>query len=180
MVLQTSQSSWSQCRTQWWCHTTCWSGWRSPQLRAMKLHNYNMFVDTVSPVENKLEFHCIFHLIIAPVYETKTVVHIHLLTVDSNPLIEILSFRQHDGLPQVSTSQSCFGMFEQLILVRALWDVLLRLKSLRWATATENKNKVFFENTLHNLVISEKSLQSSRYSIRCLKSGDVSSLCRND
>ncbi|KAG7223508.1 hypothetical protein INR49_015501 [Caranx melampygus] len=48
-----------------------------------------------------------------------------------NPLIEILSLWQHDSLPQIPTAQRCFSMFQQLILVGALWDVLLRLEGLR-------------------------------------------------
>lgn len=55
---------------------------------------------------------------------------IHQLTVDSNPLIEILSLRQHDSLPQVPTAQCCLSVLQQFILVGALWDVLLRLEGL--------------------------------------------------
>lgn len=55
---------------------------------------------------------------------------VHPLTVDCNPLVEILSLGQHDGLSQVAAAQRCLGVFQQLILVRALWDVLLRLEGL--------------------------------------------------
>lgn len=51
--------------------------------------------------------------------------------VDSDPLIEILSLWQHDSLPQIPTAQRRFSMFQQLVLVGALWDVLLRLEGLR-------------------------------------------------
>lgn len=51
-----------------------------------------------------------------------------LLTVDSNPLIEILSLRQHHSLPQVPTAQCSLGMLQQFILMGALWDVLLGLE----------------------------------------------------
>lgn len=54
----------------------------------------------------------------------------HPLTVDSNPFIEIFSFRQHHSLPQVSTAQRGLGMFQQFILMGALWDVLLWLEGL--------------------------------------------------
>lgn len=57
--------------------------------------------------------------------------------VDSNPLIEILSLRQHDSLPQIPTAQSCLGVFQQLILVGALWDVLLRPERLGCAIAKQ-------------------------------------------
>lgn len=50
--------------------------------------------------------------------------------VDSNPLIKIFSLRQHDSLPQVPTAQCCLSMFQQLVLVGALWDVLLRPEGL--------------------------------------------------
>lgn len=51
--------------------------------------------------------------------------------VDSDPLVQILSLRQHDSLPQVATAQRCLCVFQQLILVGALWDVLLGLEGLR-------------------------------------------------
>lgn len=56
---------------------------------------------------------------------------IESLTVDCNPFIEILSLWQHDSLSQVPAAQSCLGVFQQLILVGALWDVLFRLEGLR-------------------------------------------------
>lgn len=51
--------------------------------------------------------------------------------VDSYPLIEILSIWQHDSLPQVPTAQRRLCMFQQLVLMGALWDVLLRLEGFR-------------------------------------------------
>lgn len=56
---------------------------------------------------------------------------VHQLTVDGNPLIEILSFWQHDSLPQVATAECCLCVFQKLILVGALRDVLLGLEGLR-------------------------------------------------
>lgn len=64
-----------------------------------------------------------------------TVQHVDLVEeihrIHCNPFIEILSFWQHDSLSQVSATQRCLCMFQQLILVGALWDVLLRLEGLR-------------------------------------------------
>lgn len=51
--------------------------------------------------------------------------------VDSYPLIEILSIWQHDSLPQVPTAQRRLCMFQQLVLMGTLWDVLLRLEGFR-------------------------------------------------
>ena len=53
-----------------------------------------------------------------------------VLTVDGDPLVEVLSLRQHDGLAQVPTAQRGLGVLQQLILVRALGDVLLGLEGL--------------------------------------------------
>lgn len=50
--------------------------------------------------------------------------------VDSDPLIEILSLGQHDSLPQVPAAQCRLSVLQQLILMGALWDVLLRLEGL--------------------------------------------------
>lgn len=55
---------------------------------------------------------------------------ISALTVDGDPLIEIFSLWQHDRLPQVPTAQRSFSMFQQFILMGALWDVFLGLESL--------------------------------------------------
>lgn len=52
-------------------------------------------------------------------------------SVHSDPFIEILSLWQHDSLSQVPAAQRRLGMFEQLVLVRAFWDVFLRLEGLR-------------------------------------------------
>ncbi len=54
-----------------------------------------------------------------------------VLTVDGHPFIQIFSVRKHDGHTQVPTAQRGFGVFEQLILMRAFWNILLRLKRLR-------------------------------------------------
>lgn len=54
-----------------------------------------------------------------------------VLTVDSHPFIQIFSVRKHDGHTQVPTAQRGFSVFEQLILMRAFRNILLRLKRLR-------------------------------------------------
>lgn len=54
-----------------------------------------------------------------------------VLTVDSHPFIQIFSVRKHDGHPQVPTAQSGFSVFEELILMRTFWNILLRLERLR-------------------------------------------------
>lgn len=53
-----------------------------------------------------------------------------VLTVYCDPFIEVFSIWEHDSHAQVATAQCCFGMFQQLILVRALRNVLLWLESL--------------------------------------------------
>lgn len=52
------------------------------------------------------------------------------LTVDGDPLIEILSLWQHDSLSQIPTAQRCLSMFQQLVLMGSLWDVLLWFEGL--------------------------------------------------
>lgn len=51
-------------------------------------------------------------------------------SVDCDPLVEIFPLWKHHSLPQVTTTKRGLGMFQQLVLVRAFWDVLLRLERL--------------------------------------------------
>ena len=64
-----------------------------------------------------------------------------MLTVDGDPLVKVLPLRQHDGLPQVPAAQRGLGVFQQLVLVRALWDVLLGLEGFGRATATRREER---------------------------------------
>ncbi len=59
-----------------------------------------------------------------------------MLTVDCDPLIQVFTLRQHDSHAQVSTSQRSLGMFQQLVLMRALRDILLGLERPRRAVST--------------------------------------------
>lgn len=51
-----------------------------------------------------------------------------VLTIHCDPLIQVFPIRQHDRHAQVPTSQCGLSMFQQLILVRSLGDILLGLK----------------------------------------------------
>lgn len=69
-----------------------------------------------------------------------------VLTVDSDPFVKVLSLGQHDGQAQVARAQRGRGVPHQVILVRALGDVLLRLERLvRTATTVETTN-IFYHN----------------------------------
>lgn len=65
------------------------------------------------------------------------------LTVDSNPLVEVLPLGQHHGLPQVAAAQRGLGVFEELILVGSFRNVLLWLECFRRAAPTEKGEKHF-------------------------------------
>lgn len=59
-----------------------------------------------------------------------------VLTIHCDPLVQVLAVRQHDGHAQVPASQRGLGMFQQLVLVRPLGDVLLGLKRPGGAVST--------------------------------------------
>ena len=59
-----------------------------------------------------------------------------MLTVDGDPLVEVLPLRQHDGEAQVAGAQRGRRVPHQVVLVRAFGDVLLRLKCLVGTTPT--------------------------------------------
>lgn len=50
------------------------------------------------------------------------------LTVHRNPLVEVLALGQHHGLPEVAAAQRGLGVFEELVLVGSLGNVLLWLE----------------------------------------------------
>lgn len=54
-----------------------------------------------------------------------------MLTVHGHPFVEVFSIWEHDSHAQVAAAQRCLGMLQQLILVGALRNVLLRLERLR-------------------------------------------------
>ena len=60
-----------------------------------------------------------------------------VLTVDSEPLVEVFSFRECDSQSEVSTSQRGLSILLQMILLRPLRDVLLRLERLVLLTADD-------------------------------------------
>lgn len=47
------------------------------------------------------------------------------LTVNCDPLVKVLSLRQHNRLSKVTAPQSCFRMFQEFILMGAFGNVLL-------------------------------------------------------
>lgn len=53
-----------------------------------------------------------------------------MLTIDGNPLVEVLTLRQHDGEAQVAGAQRGRRVPHQVVLVGALGDVFLRLECL--------------------------------------------------
>lgn len=53
-----------------------------------------------------------------------------MLTVDGHPLIEVLALRQHDSKAQIAGAQRGRRVPHQVVLVRALGDVLFRLECL--------------------------------------------------
>lgn len=69
-----------------------------------------------------------------------------MLTVDCDPLIEVLSLGQHDGEAQVAGAQRGRCVPHQIVLVCAFGDVFLGFERLVRSTATENFKFMLFLN----------------------------------
>lgn len=63
-----------------------------------------------------------------PIKHVNLVEEIH--SVDCDPLVQIFTLWQHDCHAQVSTPQCCLCMFQQLVLMGTLRDILLWFESL--------------------------------------------------
>lgn len=68
-----------------------------------------------------------------PVEHVDLVEEVH--GVHGHPFVQVLSVWQHDGQPQVARAQRGGCVLHQVILVRSLGDVLLRLEGLVGPTA---------------------------------------------
>jgi len=75
------------------------------------------------------------------------------LTVDCNPLVEVLAFRQSDGQSQVSTAERLHRVLHQLKLVRTFGNVLLRFECFVATTATVAHDTTTQARYANNLLI---------------------------
>lgn len=64
------------------------------------------------------------------------------LTVNCDPFVQVFPLRQHDGHAQIAAPERGFGMFQQLVLVRALWNVLLWFEGFGRATTTAKRKEI--------------------------------------
>lgn len=66
--------------------------------------------------------------------------HDSALTVNCDPFVQVFPLRKHDGHAEIAAPERGFGMFQQLVLVRALWNVLLWFEGFgRATTAAKGK-----------------------------------------
>lgn len=73
-----------------------------------------------------------------------------LLTVYCDPFVQVFAIRQHDCHAQVTTPQSSLCMFQQLVLVRSLRDILLGLEGFVSTVSTVCQIKKRKENSVTN------------------------------
>lgn len=107
-----------------------------------------------------------------------------LLTVYCDPFVQVFAIRQHDCHAQVTTPQSRLCMFQQLVLVRSLRDILLGLEGFVSTVSTVCQIEKRKENSVIN---TDTDVMTEHEKSQFLRDGSaeqvellvISAICRN-